>query len=183
MDMIEFNSITTRGGDSGQTSIADGSRRAKDDLLIKVIGEIDELHATLGMVKASLNDVRDRDNVNWIEQCLLRLGGMLAVPPSHSAYDTIPCICQSDIEQIEIWQRDIMDKIDMPDYFITYGRSETSARIDLARAVCRRVERSLVTLIRERIMNDLKAGQKFLNRLSDYLFVQARLFDADGDVL
>lgn len=175
--MIEFDSITTRGGDSGQTSIADGSRRAKDDLLIEVLGEVDELHASLGMVKASLTDIREQDEIDWIEQSLLRLGGMLAIPPNHRSYGKRPRINHADIEKLENWQRDAMEKADMPASFITYGGSEAGARADMARAICRRVERRVVTLIRERVMQDLADAQRFLNRLSDYLFVQARCFE------
>lgn len=173
--MIEFDHITTRGGDSGQTSLADGSRRFKDDILIDTLGEVDELHATLGMVKASQSHVQQRDELEWIEQCLIRIGGMIAVPLPR---ENIPCIDNADIETLESWQRDVMNTVNLPARFITYGGSDSGARADMARAVCRRTERRLVSLIHRQVMNHLIAAQRFLNRLSDYLFVLARYYDS-----
>lgn len=176
--MTEFDQITTRGGDGGQTSLADGSRRSKDDLIIDTLGEVDELHASLGLLKAALKTAPEIDEIDWIEHCLLRLGGMLAVPLSHPTYSKMNILTNLDLEKLEIWQKDLMDCVTLPPVFITYGESEPSARADIARAVCRRVERRLVRLIRERRMNDLVDGQKFLNRLSDFLFIKARELDA-----
>lgn len=179
--MIEFNKITTRSGDTGETSLADGSRRPKDDLLIEVLGEVDELHAALGLFKAALSTSIEKDEIDWMERCLLRIGGMLAVPPSHSDYEKMVRIDDADIDKLEVLQRKIMDKIDMPPLFITYGGSESGARADVARAVCRRAERRLVKLTRERGMRDLDNSQRFLNRLSDWLFIRARELDANED--
>ena len=178
VDMTDFSRITTRGGDSGQTSIADGSRRSKDDMLIDVIGEVDELHAQLGLLKASLTEVLDKDDIEWIEQRMLRIGGMLAVPPDHEAYASIQRVTDADIDHLEKRQKEMMDEVDLPPLFVTYGETESGARADVARAVCRRVERRMVRLIRERVMTDLTPAQRFLNRLSDWLFIRARLLDA-----
>ena len=178
--MTEFDQITTRGGDTGETSLADGSRRVKDDLLIEVLGEVDELHATLGLLKVSLATTLERDEIDWMERSLLRIGGMIAVPPSHPAYKNLDRVGDTDIEQLEAWQKELMDRVNLPPLFITYGGSERGARADLARAVCRRAERRIVKLIRERGMTDLSDAQRFLNRLSDWLFVRARDLEADG---
>ena len=174
---MDFRSVTTRGGDSGQTGLADGSRRSKDDLLIEVLGDIDELHAALGMLKTVLTDNLKQDEVTWVENMLIRMGGMLAVPPTHPKYSKLDRIDNKDIELLESWQKEIMARIEIPEYFIVYGDSEGSARADMARAVCRRAERHLVSLIRQRVMIDLSAAQRFLNRLSDYLYVYARFLD------
>jgi cob(I)alamin adenosyltransferase len=176
--MTEFDQITTRGGDRGQTSLADGSRRPKDDLIIDTLGEVDELHASLGLLKAALETAPEIDEIDWIEHCLLRLGGMLAVPLSHPTYSKMNILTDTDLEKLEVWQKDLMNRVTLPRVFITYGDSERGARADVARAVCRRVERRLVRLIRERGMTDLTDGQKFLNRLSDFLFIKARELDA-----
>ena len=177
--MIEFEKITTRGGDTGETSLADGSRHPKDDLLIEVLGEVDELHAALGLLKAALSTSIEKDEIDWMERRLLRIGGILAVPPSHTAYEKMVRIGDADIDKLEALQRKIMDKIDMPPLFITYGGSEGGARADMARAVCRRTERRLVKLTRERDMRNLNDAQRFLNRLSDWLFIRARELDAN----
>jgi len=176
--MIPFIQITTRGGDSGETSLADGSRYPKNDLCIEVLGEIDELHSCLGLLKASLSTIGEQDEIDWIERCLLRLGAMIAVPLSHPSYVKLTLVSEEDIQRLESWQKNMMDELQLPPRFVTYGASESGARADLARAVCRRSERRLVALIRERGMRELADAQRFLNRLSDYLFVRARYLDA-----
>ncbi len=179
--MIEFDRITTRGGDSGKTSLADGSRRFKDDIFIETLGEIDELHAALGMLKASQESIRQRDELDWIERRLINLGGMIAVPLSSSGCKTITDIDETDIDTLERFQLDFMKKVNLPGRFITYGGSEAGARADVARAICRRTERRLVSLIRQQVMKHLFAAQRFINRLSDYLFVLARFYDFQED--
>jgi cob(I)alamin adenosyltransferase len=180
--MMEFDQITTRGGDRGETSLADGSRRPKDDLLIEVLGELDELHSFLGLFRAALTSTLERDEVEWIERCLIRLGGMIAVPVSHPSYAGLNLIGPQDIEKLEGWQKEIMDHLNLPPLFVTCGASETGARADTARSVCRRAERRIVKLIRERGATDLADGQIFLNRLSDWLFVRARQLDRDEGI-
>ncbi len=176
--MIEFKKITTRKGDSGKTSLADGLALPKDSLPFEVLGDVDELHSALGLLKASMEETPDKDDINWIENCLLRIGGMIAVHPSHSAFSKIDRVGISDLEKLETRQKKLMEKVEMPPLFITYGGSERGARADVARAVCRRSERHLVRLIRGKKLSHLSDAQKFLNRLSDWLFVKARELDA-----
>ena len=176
--MVEFDKITTRRGDSGETSLADGLALPKDSLAFEVLGDVDELHSALGMLKASIEETPDKDEIDWIEHCLLRIGGMIAVPPSHSAFSKIDRVGIPDLEKLESRQKKLMEKVEMPPLFITYGGSEKGARADMARAVCRRAERHVVRLIREEKLSHLSDAQKFLNRLSDWLFVKARELDA-----
>jgi len=176
--MIKFGKITTRKGDSGTTCLADGLTLPKDNLVFEVLGDVDELHSTLGLLKASMEETPDKDEIDWIEHCLLRIGGMIAVPPSRSAFGKVDRVDISDLEELESRQKKLMEKVNMPPLFITYGGSERGARADLARAVCRRTERHIVRLIREEELSHLSDAQKFLNRLSDWLFVKARKLDA-----
>jgi len=176
--MIDFNQITTRKGDSGMSSLADGVPQPKDSLVFEVLGDVDELHSALGLLKASLDNPTDKDGIDWLEHCMLRIGGMLAVPPSHPAFSRVDRIEKSDIEKLENRQKELMEGIDMPPLFITFGKSESGARADMSRAVCRRSERHLVHLIREEKAEHLGDAQTFLNRLSDWLFIKARGLDA-----
>lgn len=176
--MIKFDKITTRGGDSGKTSIMGGSRLSKDDLVIDVLGEIDELHAALGMFKASLETPLECDEIEWIQNTLIRMGAMVAVAPSHPYYEKLDRVCEEDVDKLEKWQKEMMNQVTLPQKFITYGASEQGARADMARAICRRNERRIVSLIRKRAMKELIDSQIFLNRLSDYLFIYARKLDA-----
>ncbi|KGM42857.1 hypothetical protein JY97_11170 [Alkalispirochaeta odontotermitis] len=167
--------ITTGGGDMGKTSLADGSRRRKDDLVIEVLGEIDETHAFLGLLKSALENSSKRNEIEWIEHCLLTIGGMVATAPTYpGAGKSIRVLGDAELEKLEKWQMKHMKKTEISAAFVIYGDSEAAARADVARAVCRRAERRLVTLIMNRGMTDLVSSQVFLNRLSDYLFVLAR---------
>lgn len=167
--------ITTGGGDTGKSSLADGSRRRKDDLVIEVLGEIDETHAFLGLLKSALENPSKRNEIEWIEHCLLTMGGMVAMAPSYSgAGRKIQVLGDAELKKLEKWQMKHMKLVEIPAAFVVYGSSEAAARADIARAVCRRAERHLVKLIMNRGMTNLASAQVFLNRLSDYLFVLAR---------
>jgi len=178
--MTDFKQITTRKGDSGSSSLADGILQPKDSPVFEVLGDVDELHSALGLLKASLKDSPDKDEIDWLEHCMLRIGGMLAVPPSHPAFSRLDRIGKSDIEELELREKKLMAGIDMPPLFITFGKNEKGARADMARAVCRRTERHLVHLIREEKAEHLDDARIFLNRLSDWLFIKARDLDAAG---
>jgi len=170
-----FDRITTGGGDEGKSSLADGSRRRKDDLVIEVLGEIDETHAFLGLLKTALENSSRRDEIEWIEHCLLTMGGMVAVVPAYRGTDKkLRVLGDAEIEKLEKYQMRHMKRAKILASFVVYGSSEAAARADVARAVCRRAERCLVTLIMDRGMTNLASAQVFLNRLSDYLFVLAR---------
>jgi len=176
--MIDFDQITTRKGDSGESSLADGLPQPKDSLVFEVLGDVDELHSALGLLKSSLDNSIDKDEIDWLEHCMLRIGGMLAVPPSHPAFSRIDRIEKSDIEKLETRQKELMEGIEMPPLFITFGKSEMGARADMARSICRRTERHLVRLVREEEASHLDEVRSFLNRLSDWLFIKARGLDA-----
>lgn len=183
---MDFDRITTRGGDRGETSIADGSRRPKDDLLIETLGEVDELHAALGLLRAALADSGPESTaaleaVIHAEETLIRIGGQIAVPPSDPRYGKMDLVDDGDIEALEKSEAALMKNLNLPPRFVTYGSCEIGARADLARAICRRAERRLVSLIRSRGMTDLAPAQRWINRLSDWLFILARREDSSAD--
>ncbi len=115
-----------------------------------------------------------------MENCLLKIGGMLALAPTHPAYKKMDLVGDKDIEELEDRQKILMERVDLPPLFSTCGGSESGARADLARTVCRRTERHLVKLIREKKLNHLGDALKFLNRLSDWLYIKARELDISG---
>ena len=157
--------IYTRTGDKGDTGMADGSRIQKDSVLIHTLGDIDELNSVLGLL---INKVEDTAIVNAIRQVqndLFDLGAEL------SASIDVLSIDHTD------WLENEMDTMNesLPALkeFILPGGGETAALCHFARSVCRRAERSLVALNHERALRpELLA---YLNRLSDYLFVLARV--------
>ena len=166
-----LSKIYTRTGDAGETGLGDGSRIPKDSARVVAMGDIDELNSWLGLLIEELK-VADADHtvdiVNYLSYCQHRifdLGGEVSIP----GYSIINAAHVSAIES----QLDALNANLAPlENFILPGGSRLIATIHMARAVCRRAERALVTLSHDAQIN--AEGLKFLNRLSDYLFVTAR---------
>jgi cob(I)alamin adenosyltransferase len=170
-----LSKIYTRTGDSGETGLGDGSRAPKDGLRVVALGEIDELNSSLGVLLAEPLVAPIADALQGIQHDLFDLGGEVCIPGRKAMTDAQV----SRLEQlIDTFNADLMPLKE----FILPGGTRAAALAHLARAICRRAERSLVTLARAEATNDL--SRIYLNRLSDLLFVLARtLNDKDGDVL
>ena len=174
----EFDSVTTRGGDRGESGYYSGERRRKDDLVFEALGDIDEVNSFVGVARARLyGAVGSEFGLLDIQTRLVRLASMVATTPGHELYDSFDHIDNDDVEAIERMQRDLMTRTRIDPVFVLPGASDASAAVDVARSVSRRAERTLVSLIRERGRFDLHACQHYLNRLSDWLFVLARHVD------
>lgn len=166
------------------TSLFDGSRAGKEELVFEVLGDIDEMSSQLGVVKALMHnselhgpELTHYDTIESIQQLMITLGGVLATPPGSKRAKEIKPLTEADLEQLELAQRDLMEVTDMPPLFILPGGSFKGAHCDVARTICRRAERKLVSLIKQSGRSDLFMSQKYLNRLSDFLFILARWFD------
>lgn len=161
-----LSKIYTRTGDSGTTAIGDGCRVGKDDLRIETYGTLDELNSYLGMLLALEISSDIRDLVVEIQHLLFDLGGELCMPGTR-------VIKQAHID----WLETSLDRInsDLPylQEFILPGGNQAAAVCHIARTVCRRCERIGVSLANETPINPLTLS--FLNRLSDLLFVIARV--------
>jgi len=155
--------IYTRTGDDGSTGMADGSRVAKDDLLVHVIGEVDELNSQLAVVVCHAADDFS-ESLKAIQNELFNIGAELTLGQA--------MIKQENINWLEQNLDELNQSLTPLKEFILPGGSLAASHCHVARTVCRRVERSLVSLDKQRVLNkDLKA---YINRLSDYLFVLAR---------
>lgn len=172
--MIEFNKVTTRGGDRGESGLYNGERRSKHDMLFEALGDVDELTASLGVVRAELGELHAADTIFEAQQVLFKIGAQVATPHGDPLYKKIRKVEPSDIETLELHLKRLLDRTEIGRQFITPGEQRRSAFIDVARTVCRRAERSIVRCVRERHMSNLAESQNYLNRLSDYLFVLAR---------
>jgi cob(I)alamin adenosyltransferase len=173
-----LDKIYTRSGDSGKTSLALGSRLSKSDLHIKAIGDIDELNCQLGVLLASIQiDTSVASNqafisfVKTIQNTLFDIGAELAM--NNSQY---PPLKQYFIDQLETKLDTLNQQLPALKEFILPGGSLGAAQCHLARAICRRAERQLVEFCTQQDATALSFEQplKYLNRLSDYLFVAAR---------
>jgi len=158
--------IYTKTGDSGSTGLADGSRVDKDSLRISVIGDVDELNSLLGLLIANDIDEKMRERLLDIQHILFDLGGELAIPDSEM-------VTEARVEYIEQIIDEYNSSLPPLKEFILPGGSVPAAVCHTSRAVCRRAERQLVALSKEISVNEVSL--KFLNRLSDLLFVLARI--------
>ncbi len=167
-----LSKIYTRTGDKGRTGLGDGSRVDKDSLRVETFGTVDELNSLFGLVLTCEMDDAIRDGLTRIQHELFDLGGELCMP----GYSLIPEAWVDKLENdLDHFNEDLPPLKD----FILPGGSEPAARCHLARTVCRRAERLLVSLAKVEDINE--ASLRYLNRLSDLLFVIARvLARADG---
>ena len=161
-----LSKIYTRTGDDGTTGLGDGSRVDKDNLRVETFGTVDELNSLIGLLLSSDLDAAIRDCLMRTQHELFDLGGELCMP----GYTMIPDICVDQLEtDLDRFNADLPALKD----FILPGGSEAAARCHLARTVCRRAERLLVSLTKVEDINEVSL--RYLNRLSDLLFVIARV--------
>lgn len=150
--------IYTKKGDKGFTSLTGGDRVEKDDAQVEAIGTLDELNAHLGLLASLLGDAAERSRLEAVQRTLFDIGARLDVPA----------------ERTEAMERAIDDMTAAhPGFdFVLPGGTQLAAQCHVCRAVCRRAERRMVTLARERMVGD--GALAYLNRLSDYLFMLSR---------
>lgn len=183
--MVKLNKIYTRTGDDGTTGLADGTRRPKDDPRLAVIGSVDETNATLGLVRLnSASDPALDALLARIQNELFDLGADLATPSDNISWTPLR-IKAHQVTALEV----ALDAYNAPiaplTSFILPAGSALSAHLHLARTVARRAERDCVTLAKIDGEAVNPEALKYLNRLSDLLFVLARHANDQGraDVL
>ncbi|NNM86486.1 MAG: cob(I)yrinic acid a,c-diamide adenosyltransferase [Phycisphaerales bacterium] len=165
--------IYTRQGDSGQTSLFDGRRVAKNNLRIDTYGTVDELNSTLGLAIAFGKDAAINTALTHIQHQLFDLGAELATPVDSAGNTKVPHVGTAESQWLE--EQIDLATAELPPLkeFILPGGQAAAAQLHVARTVCRRAERLLVTLMAQE--NIGPGPLMYLNRLSDYLFVIARL--------
>jgi cob(I)alamin adenosyltransferase len=164
--------IYTRTGDEGETGLFDGTRVSKDDVRVEACGAVDELNAWLGVLRAS-GVPEDIDGMlASIQVHLFALGAVLADPRHRIAPRvTKATLSAADVERLEGWIDELDLKLPPLRKFILPGGAQAGAMLHLARTVCRRAERRIVTLGKD--VTD-PVAVTYVNRLSDLLFVMAR---------
>lgn len=172
-----LSKIYTKTGDDGSTGLGDGSRVAKDSPRVDAYGTVDEANSTIGLVLAS--DVPDdvRTLLTAVQHQLFDLGGELCIPGHAAIFD-------ADIERLEHHLDAYNDPLPPLKDFILPGGGEAAARCHIARTVVRRAERETVALSRLEAVRP--EAVRYLNRLSDLLFVLARVLaraSGHGEVL
>ena len=171
--------IYTRTGDTGETSLFDGTRVSKSDARVDAYGEVDELHAWLGLARASRLDADLDEALVRIQLDLFALGAQLADPADKIA-DRVTKATLGDDDVVRLEQ--LIDRLEaeLPPLrrFILAGGNPAGAALHVARTVCRRAERRMVSLAPPIDAVLLR----YVNRLSDFLFVLARVVNHRGGV-
>uniref|UniRef100_A0A7C2NVE4 Corrinoid adenosyltransferase n=1 Tax=Schlesneria paludicola TaxID=360056 RepID=A0A7C2NVE4_9PLAN len=182
--MVYLNRIYTKSGDGGETSLGDGRRVPKTDRRIVAYGGVDELNAALGVTIAAGASVELKRMLEHIQNDLFDVGADLCVPESDPPPPHPPLrVTAEQVTQLEQWIDEVNERLSPLTSFVLPGGSLAAAQLHAARTVCRRVEIGVVALAEHEPVNPQVT--MYLNRLSDLLFVLARVANRDGrdDVL
>jgi cob(I)alamin adenosyltransferase len=172
-----LSKIATRTGDDGSTGLGDGSRTFKDSARIHALGDVDELNSHLGLLLTESLPADIRAALLEVQHDLFDLGGELCIP----GYTLLQA---ERVVQLDEWLVQYNAALPALKEFVLPGGSRAAAQAHVCRTVCRRAERAVVTLARGEHLND--SIRQYLNRLSDLLFVLARVLnrsDGGSDVL
>ncbi len=170
--MPRLTKIYTRTGDDGSTALGTRQRVPKDSPRVRAYGTIDEVNSLIGLALASGLSARLAETLPGIQNDLFHLGSELSFPPDEGKEFNIPRIEARHVAALEALIDELNEQVGPLENFILPGGAPGAAALQVARAVCRRAERRLVTLARE---DEVRAeAMAYVNRLSDLLFVMGR---------
>lgn len=184
--MVTLSKIYTRGGDAGMTGLGTGERRRKDDLRIEAYGAVDEANSCIGVARALLSRAPEHAvlaaSLAAIQNDLFDLGADLCVPETGGQALRIT---EPQVGRLEREIDALNANLEPLKSFVLPGGSEAAAAVHVARAAVRRAERRMVSLATALGETVGAPSLKYINRLSDFLFVAARYLnrDGEGDVL
>lgn len=179
--MVKLNRIYTRTGDDGTTGLVDGSRCPKHSARIAAMGLVDEANSAIGLAVCALQGEAERALLTRVQNDLFDLGADLATPSADGDFtpsEMVLRIVPSQPEWIETQIDALNERLEPLTSFVLPGGSEAAARVHVARATTRAAERAMVALADEDAVNP--AALAYINRLSDLLFVLARVANEDG---
>ena len=168
-----LSKIYTRTGDDGTTGLGDGTRVAKDSLRVDAMGDVDELNSVIGLILTEAVPDILVDTLTQIQHDLFNLGGEICIP-------NYVILSQANIDNLEEAIDTLNDELEPLKEFILPGGTKAAGYCHLARTVCRRAERKLITLARDEKVTAVSL--KYLNRLSDLLFVLCRIINKEAGV-
>ena len=175
--MVRLTRIYTRGGDKGETSLGNGARVAKDSIRVEAFGAVDETNACIGLARRHTSGEMDA-MLARIQNDLFDLGADLCTPEGGERRSGALRIAAEQVQRLEA-EIDAMNAGLAPlDSFVLPGGSAAAAALHLARVTARRAERATTALAREEPVGE--AARRYINRLSDHLFVAARLANDEG---
>lgn len=171
--------VYTRTGDSGTTSLVGGTRIGKDDPRIEAYGTVDELNSHIGLVAAGNKDPLIASTLNAVQHRLFDIGGYLACDPEGD-FRLLPGVADADIALLETTIDAVDSRLPKLDRFVLPGGSLEAARAHVARTVCRRAERRIISLSAQAPVDPQVVA--YVNRISDLLFVIARFNNINQNI-
>jgi len=176
---MRITKVYTRTGDAGQTRLAGGQQVWKDCLRVEAYGTVDELNASIGLIRAmnaesvvtSPASTQLEEDLRWVQNKLFDIGSILATAPGQT-FNNMPTVTAKDVTKLERMIDRCQKDLAPLKEFILPGGGKVSATLHQARTICRRAERICIRLTREETV--APELNKYLNRLSDALFVLAR---------
>lgn len=165
--------IYTKTGDAGKTSLMGGTKVSKNNIRIETYGTVDELNSYIGLVSDHCNDDHSKNILKEIQDRLFTIGSSLACDPAKEQKLKIPDLKETDVELLEKEIDKMNEELPEMKHFILPGGHVAVSTAHVARCVCRRAERWCVNMQEQNLFID-PLIIKYLNRLSDYLFVLAR---------
>ena len=184
--MVRLNRIYTRTGDAGETGLVDGSRVSKTDARLAAIGDVDEANSAIGVAVRHVGDGRLQAMLGRIQNELFDLGADLATPDTGKPLKYEPLrVVEAQVTRLEGEIDQLNEALEPLRSFVLPGGTPAAVALHLARTVCRRAERLTVELAAKPDEIVSPACLQYLNRLSDFLFVAARVVNDNGarDVL
>ena len=172
---MKITKVYTRTGDKGTTSLVGGVRIKKSSVRLEAYGTVDELSAHLGMLVAMMPDSADRDSVVRIQNNLFNVCTHLATDQSQTPLYPSAYLAEGEVDFLEKEVDRMMALLPERQGFVLPGGTMAAAQAHVARTVCRRAERRIASLAEEAQVGD--DIQKYINRLSDYLFVLAKIIN------
>ncbi|MED5531716.1 MAG: cob(I)yrinic acid a,c-diamide adenosyltransferase [Pseudomonadota bacterium] len=178
--MVVLNKIYTKKGDDGKTELGDGKRIVKFSTRVEAYGTVDELNAMIGTITSMNIETKLDSCLERIQNDLFDLGADLCLPVDTTGHmNPEPLRVEKSLtERLESEIDNMNKRIDPIRSFVLPGGNEIAAKLHLCRTICRRAERLVVKLIENEQVN--KEALKYLNRLSDWFFVAARVSNDDG---
>ncbi|MEM0939957.1 MAG: cob(I)yrinic acid a,c-diamide adenosyltransferase [Bacteroidota bacterium] len=165
--------LYTKTGDKGETSLLGGKKVSKADLRIEAYGNVDELNAFIGQLKDQESvENRFKQQLYWIQKHLFTIGSTLAADEGFKGFE-LPKISKNEVRHLEVWIDEYESEVPPLKNFILPGGHTSVSLAHVCRTVCRRTERSIVALSNSKEVDQVIL--QFINRLSDYLFIFARV--------
>ena len=172
--------VYTRSGDDGDTGLLYGGRISKSDLLTETYGTVDELVSTMGFARSISQSDKVKETLMKLQKQLFQIASELATLPENYSHleKNLGLISGDGVEALEQIIDTFKAEVELPSAFIVPGASRASAVIDISRSICRRAERLVVELKNQNRLPNLEV-LRYMNRLSDLLFVIARYEDKE----